>query len=418
MRIVNDLEREAYTTALPDVQPILEAVKKEGDAAVRRFTAAYDSVSLSSLRVGRDEIRKAYEQVDGSVVELILSAIAGIEKLSRKQMEQLKSFEVEISPGAVVRQTTVPLRRVGIYVPGGNAPLPSTVLMAAVPARIAGVRELVLCSPPTCQESINPVTLVAADQCGVKEIYRIGGAQAIAAMAYGTESVQKVDKIVGPGNRYVTAAKKAVFGDVGIDFLAGPSEIVIIADERADAACVAADLLAEAEHDEDAMAVLITTSKQLAEEVADAVEQQLEQLKNADVARTSVEENGKIIVAENIEEAIALANAFAPEHVSLQVANPDEVAGKLQNYGVLFVGRYTPNVLGDYVLGSNHILPTGGTARFASGLSVHDFTRRQTCQRVSKAGYAPLGRRAAAFAELEGLEAHKKAAEIRLEELP
>ncbi|MBI2971331.1 MAG: histidinol dehydrogenase [Candidatus Aenigmarchaeota archaeon] len=395
------------------VSSICREVKKKGDKALLKFTETFDKVKLENLEITDKEIEAAYGQVGKETLAALTLAKRNVEKLSKRQMRQFGDFELQIVKGVTITQKTIPVARVGIYVPGGNFPLPSTVIMAAVPATVAGVEKIILCSPPSYKGSISPVILVAADLCGVQKIFRVGGAHAIAAMAYGTETIPKVDKIAGPGNRFVTAAKKFVYGDVGIDMLAGPSEILVIADESADSGAVAADLLSEAEHDEDAVPVLITNSKTVARETGKEVTKQLKRLKTSRTARSAVQSNLKIILVKTAGEAVRLANELASEHIELQVKDPRKYRG-LRNYGTLFAGYYSANMLGDYVTGSNHILPTGGSARFSSVLSVKDFILIRAGQYVTRKGFDTVSKQAIQLAEVEGLDAHKKSAVMRL----
>ncbi len=329
-------------------------------------------------------------------------------------MEQFRDFELETSEGVFAGQRIIPIERVGCYIPGGNFPLPSTVLMTVLPAKIAGVKEIIICSPPKYSGSINPMTLVAADICGVKEIYKVGGPAAIAAMAIGTETIKKVDKIVGPGNAYVTEAKRLLYGCVGIDLLAGPSEILIIADDSADPKLVASDMLSEREHDENAAATLVTDSASLGARVEKEINIQAGRLETKIIAGKALK-NMKIIVEKTIDDAIDVSNELAPEHVEIQVREPFRYLDSLRNYGSLFIGEYMPNVLGDYSVGTNHVLPTGKSARFSSGLSVKDFINLRTYQYATKDGYKKVANIARKLAEAEGLDAHKKSAEMRFD---
>ena len=392
---------------------VIESVKQRGDEALREFTRKYDNADINSFLVSEEEIKRARKAVPEEVMEAMVAAKKNIEKFARRQMTQYENFEIETMEGVFAGQRIVPMERVGCYVPGGNYPLPSTVLMTVIPAKVAGVKEIVVCSPPKDNNSINPVTITAADICGADKIYKVGGPAAIAAMALGTKSVPKVDKIVGPGNAYVTAAKKLLYGDVGIDLLAGPTEILVIADDSADPVLVAADLLSESEHDERASCTLITDSALLKSEVEQEMERQLANLKTKEIISKALR-NKRVFLVANIEEAIEKANEIAPEHVELQVRNADTLASLLRNYGSLFVGKYTPNVLGDYCIGTNHVLPTGGSARFSSGLSVKDFINIRTYQYVKKDGYARIADIAIKLAGIEKLDAHKKSAEARM----
>jgi len=391
------------------VRNILEDVKKEGDKAVIDYTLKFDNIKIKKIELTKEDIEEAYNKVDKETINALKTAAKNIKAFAKKQMAQFKDFETT-KEGITTGQRVSPIEKVGCYVPGGRYPLPSTALMTVIPAKVAGVKDVVVCSP-----KIQPVTVVAADIAGANRIFCIGGIQAIGAMAYGTKSVPKVDKIVGPGNKYVAAAKKEVYGDVGIDFIAGPSEILIIADERANPEYIAADLLAQAEHDADAKANLLTTSKKLAEKVKKEIKKQLNTLKTKEIAKESIS-NSQISIVKNINEAIKIANEMAPEHLELQVKNSEEIIPKLKNFGSLFIGEYSAEVFGDYCAGSNHTLPTNKAARYTGGLSVKDFIRLQTYQKVSKQGAKILSATASKLAEVEGLDAHRKAVEVRKEE--
>lgn len=377
------------------VENIIESVRRDGDEAIARFTRKFDKVDLRSLEISGKERKNAWRFVSKDTIKAMRFAAKNIETFARAQLKQLKDFEIEIQKGVFVGQKIISIEKIGAYIPAGNYPLVSTVLMTCIPARVAGVKEIIICSPPRYRGTINPVILVAADIVGADRIFKIGGIQAIAAMAYGTKSVPKVDKIVGPGNKYVVAAKKAVYGDVGIDFLAGPTEILVIADENANPKIIAADLLAQKEHDKDAVAVLVTNSKKLAKKVEKIVKKE-----------------AKIIV-KSIDEAVNFANEFAPEHLSLQVKNPKKYLSRVRNYGSLFLGNNAGVVFGDYVSGPNHVLPTNKCARFASGLSVKDFIKAPTYQYITKKGYNRIKDAAIKLAEIEGLEGHKKSVMVR-----
>jgi histidinol dehydrogenase len=325
-----------------------------------------------------------------------------------------RSWSMRDAAGSRLGQEVRPLRRVAVYVPGGRGAYPSTVLMTAIPARVAGVREVVLVSPPGRDKSLDPVVLAAAHIAGVTEAYRVGGAQAIAALTYGTGTIRRVDKIVGPGNIYVALAKGQVFGDVGIDMIAGPSEVVVVADANADASFVAADLLAQAEHDPMARSVLLTPSSRLVEDVAAEVERQLGRLPRQDIARTALDANGALVLTASLEEAVALTNELAPEHLELFVADPEALLARVENAGAVFLGRFTPEVVGDYVAGPNHVLPTAGTARFASALGTEDFVKRLSVIEYSASGLREAGPHVAELSRVEGLQAHGEAAAVRI----
>lgn len=418
MRVVTADEfrrASAKSVALPieAVRPLLEEVKEHGDEGVRRLTRRFDGVELQSLRVEREEIAAAYRSVEPELVAAITRSVERLRSFCARQLAAYQDFDMEIEPGCFIGQRVVPIARVGVYVPGGRFPLISSVYMGVVPARVAGVEQVVVCSPPTWQGSVHPAILAAADIAGADEVYRIGGVQAIGAMAFGTETIRRVDKIVGPGNTFVTAAKKEVYGQVGIDFVAGPSEVLVIADESASPELLAADLLAQAEHDPDACPLLVTTSATLANRVHDEVERQLQSLPTADTARLALERNGAMILVGSVEEAILVANERAPEHLELQVCDPAPYLAGLRNYGSLFVGGGAAEALGDYSSGLNHVLPTNGAARYTGGLSVRDFLKVQTVLRVQgKVATAPLedGIR---LAEAEGLAGHARSLRMR-----
>lgn len=391
-----------------DVKPIIKEVRESGDVAVKEFTKKFDGLELENIEVTKEEKEQAYKEVDKRVLSSLKKAAKNIETFAKKQYKSFKSFETKIA-GNKIGQRVIPIQKVGCYVPGGRYPLPSSALMSVIPAKVAGVEEIIVCSP-----KISAVTIVAADIAGANKIYRVGGVQAIAAMAYGTKSISKVDKIVGPGNKYVIAAKKEVYGDVGIDFLAGPSEVFIIADETAVPKIIAADLLAQLEHDPSARADLVTTSQKIAEEVKVEIKKQIELLSTKEVAKQALN-NGYIIIVQKIEEAITLANKRAPEHLELCIESAEKWISQLKNYGSLFIGTYSAEVFGDYCSGTNHALPTNGAARYTGGLSVKEFVKVVTYQQMTKQGAQKLIPVAATLAGIEGLDAHKRAAEIRKE---
>jgi histidinol dehydrogenase len=389
------------------VKKIIKDVKQNGDLAILKYNKFYDDNDNFSFRLTKKQIKEAYAKTDRNAIETLIMAAKNIRSFAKSQMKQFRNFSVKKNYG-VIGQKIIPLDCVGCYVPGGRYPLPSTALMTVIPAKVAGVKKIIVCSP-----KISPISIVAADIAGADEIFNIGGVQAIVGMAYGTRQVPMVDKIVGPGNKYVAEAKRMVYGDVGIDFIAGPSEVLIIADETAVPKFIAADLLAQAEHDMEAKANLLTTSKKLAEDVACELKIQLAELKTKDVARISLRKS-KIQVVKNLGIAIDISNSMAPEHLELQIKNPEKIISKLSNYGSLFIGNYSAEVFGDYCSGTNHTLPTGGAARYASGLSVKDFIKITTFQKINKNSKA-LQNIAAKLAKLEGLDGHKKAALARLE---
>ncbi len=398
---------------LKTVDRILADVQKRGDKALVRYTERFDGLKLSQkeLRVAPSAFKEARRKVGRSTLRALEVAAERIEAYHRRQVENGWFYQEgeEISLGMVVR----PLRRVGLYVPGGKAAYPSTVLMSAIPARVAGVEELAMCVPSKTKRP-NPVVLAAAQVAGIEEVYRVGGAQAIAALAYGTETVSRVDKIVGPGNVYVAAAKRAVFGVVDIDMLAGPSEIVVVADESADAAFVAADLLSQLEHDELAVAVLMTPSETLAREVQREVAAQKRRLKRKRIINAALKGLSAIFVVEDLRAAVAAVNAVAPEHLELAVEEPLELLPLIENAGAVFLGHYTPEAVGDYLAGPSHVLPTSGTARFASPLGVYDFLKRSSVIYTSREALKKLAGPTIALAELEGLDAHAEAVRRRM----
>jgi histidinol dehydrogenase len=395
------------------VADILADVRKNGDEALLRYTKKFDGAELSSLEVTAEETAAAMAVADRRLVEILERAARNIESFHRRQKRE--GFVINGDDGVVLGQRVLPLERVGVYVPGGTASYPSTVLMNCIPARLAGVRELILATPPAPDGTVGPEILAAAKIGGADRIIKAGGAQAVAALAYGTETVPKVDKIVGPGNAYVAEAKKQVFGQVAIDMIAGPSEILVIADETANAAFVAADLLSQAEHDAMASAVLVTTSAKLAEKVAAEVEKQLEALPRRDIARRSIDDNGRIILADSLAQAVGISNKLAPEHLELCVEKPFDMLDRIQNAGSVFLGNFSPEALGDYFAGPNHTLPTLGTARFSSPLSVDDFIKKSAFTYYTPEALSRVGGDIAYFAEKEGLGAHARSVAVRLE---
>lgn len=396
---------------LLDVKAIIERVKQEGDAAVKRYTEQFDGAVLDSLLVSMEEIDEAYADLDDEMVAIIQEAASNIRSFHEKQLRP--SWMTTEENGTILGQKVTPLDSVGVYVPGGTAAYPSSVLMNVVPAKVAGVERIVMVSPPGENGKIPAAVLVAAHLAGVKEIYKVGGAQAIAALAYGTETVRPVDKITGPGNIYVALAKREVYGDVDIDMIAGPSEISILADETARANEVAADLLSQAEHDERACSVLVTTSETLAHEVAGEVMKQLAELPRKEIAAKAIENFGAIYVACDMDEAVATVNQLAPEHLEIMTANAMELLGKIKHAGAIFIGRFSSEPVGDYFAGTNHVLPTNGTARFSSPLNVEDFQKKSSVIMYSESAFQENGRKIASFARLEGLEAHARAIEAR-----
>lgn len=396
------------------VSKIIAEVKERKDEALKDFTEKFDKVQISDFEVSKTEINEALAQTDKEFLEVLKEAADNIRAFHEKQKRN--SFIINEREGIVSGQKIIPIEKVGIYVPGGTAAYPSSVLMNAIPAKIAGCKEVIMVSPPNKEGKISSTILAAANVAGIDRIYKVGGAQAIAALAYGTQSIPKVDKIVGPGNAYVAEAKKQVYGKVAIDMIAGPSEILIIADGASDPAYVAADLLSQAEHDKVASAVLITDSDELAEKVAVEIDRQVKELDRCEIASASIDNNGKIIVAADLDEAIMIANRIAPEHLELCIDNPFDYLDKLCNAGSVFLGRNTPEAVGDYFAGTNHILPTGGTARFSSPLSVDDFVKKMQYTYYSQAALQKDGRKIALFAAKEGLTGHGRSVTIRTKE--
>lgn len=396
------------------VAEIIENVKANGDKALFEYCKKFDKAELSSLLVSEAEIEEAVASVELEFLEILEKAAANIIKFHEKQKRS--SFIINDEDGIVIGQKIIPVDRAGLYVPGGTAAYPSTVLMDSIPAKIAGVKEVVIVTPPNAQGRVNPVILAAAHVAGVDKIFKVGGAQAIAALAYGTETVPKVDKIVGPGNAFVAEAKKQVFGKVSIDMIAGPSEILIVADGGTNPKFAAADLLSQAEHDKMASAVLVTDSEQLAYDVQAELEKQIPLLERAEIARASIDNNGKIIVADTLLEAIDIANEIAPEHLELCVDNPFDYLDAIRHAGSVFMGRNCPEALGDYFAGPNHTLPTSGTAKFSSPLSVDDFIKKTQYTYYTRNALKRVAKDVAFFAEKEGLTAHAKSAVVRTED--
>lgn len=397
------------------VNAIIEEVRNNRDQAVFNYTKQFDGADINAgnILVTEEEIAEAYEQVDTTLLAVIRKSLVNIKKYHEKQVQN-SWFTTE--DGIILGQKVTALATVGVYVPGGKAVYPSSVLMNVLPAKVAGVDRIVMCTPPGKDGKVYPSTLVAAKEAGVDEIYKVGGAQAIAAMAFGTESVPKVDKIVGPGNIYVALAKKAVFGYVSIDSIAGPSEILVLADETANPRYVAADLLSQAEHDEMASAILITTSQKLAEEVSAEIDQFVAELSRKEIIQKSLDNYGYILVADNMEEAIDTVNAIASEHMEIVTADPFHVMTKIRNAGAIFIGEYSSEPLGDYFAGPNHVLPTNGTAKFFSALSVDDFIKKSSIIGYSREALERVHKDIEAFAEAEHLTAHANSIKVRFEE--
>ena len=411
---------DIFARAVPEVNvekvvaEIIANVRKNGDSALYEYCEKFDGAKLDSLLVTPDEIAEARASVEPEFIRILERAAANIRAFHEKQLRS--SFIINNEAGVVMGQKVVPVDRAGMYVPGGTAAYPSTVLMDALPAKIAGCREVIMVTPPGRDGKINPVILAATSVAGVDRIFKLGGAQAVAALAYGTESVPRVDKIVGPGNAFVAEAKKQVYGAVSIDMIAGPSEILIIADGKTDPRYAAADLLSQAEHDKLASAVLVTDSMELALDVQRQLEIQLPQLEREEIARTSIDRNGKIIVADSIEAAIEISNEIAPEHLELCVDNPFDYLDSIRHAGSVFMGRNCPEALGDYLAGPNHTLPTSGMARFSSPLSVDDFVKKYQYTYYTKDALGRVAEDVAYFARKEGLTAHARSAVIRMED--
>lgn len=412
--------KEIFARVTPEVDvekivaDIIADVRENGDAALFKYGKKFGGVSLSCLAVSENEIEEAMAAVEPEFVEVLNKAAANIRKFHEKQVRS--SFIINDEDGIVIGQKVIPVDRAGLYVPGGTAAYPSTVLMDSIPAKLAGCREVVITTPPGKDGKVNPAILAAAHIAGVDRIFKVGGAQAIAALAYGTESIPKVDKIVGPGNAFVAEAKKQVFGTVSIDMIAGPSEILIVADETCNPRYVAADLLSQAEHDRLASAVLVTDSASLAAAVQTELEKQMPTLERSEIARESIDKNGKIIVAKNLKSAIDIANEIAPEHLELCVDNPFDYLDSIRHAGSVFMGKNCPEALGDYLAGPNHTLPTSGTAKFSSPLSVDDFIKKTQYTYYTKDALKRTARDVERFARKEGLTAHARSAVIRLEE--
>jgi histidinol dehydrogenase len=400
------------TEQLAVVKNIISDIRSSGDNALRDYTEKFDRVKLDSFLVTESEINEAYRKVDSEFISIVREAAENIKSFHEKQLRP--SWMTTEENGSILGQKITPLDSVGVYVPGGTAAYPSSVLMNVIPAKVAGVKRIVMVSPPDSEGILPAAVLVAAKEAGVEEIYKVGGAQAIGALAYGTESITPVDKITGPGNIFVALAKREVFGDVDIDMIAGPSEIAIIADDTARPDEIAADLLSQAEHDPRACSVLVTPSMKLAEEVAGEVEKQLAILPRKDIASRSIEDFGVIYVTSSIEEAVETVNQLAPEHLEILTENGIELLGKIRHAGAIFIGRYSSEPVGDYFAGPNHVLPTNGTARFSSPLNVDDFQKKSSVIIYSEKALKDNGEKIAKFARMEGLEAHARAVELRL----
>ncbi|MEA1924357.1 MAG: histidinol dehydrogenase [Candidatus Altiarchaeota archaeon] len=410
LKALVDRESVRLDEVMESVKPIISQVKSKGDSALYLLTRKLDKYSLSSenIKVSDSEIRKAYSRTDKRLIKALQDAALNIGRYHAEQYEKIEvNWNTQTLDGVRIEEKIIPLNRVGCYIPGGRASYPSTVLMTALPAKAAGVGKIVLVSPPPISDAV----LVAADICRVKEIYRVGGAQAIAALAYGTESIPQVDKIVGPGNKYVLAAKMLVYGQVDIDMPAGPSEVLIIADESANPGFIAADVLAQAEHDPSAQSIVVTTSEKIAVKVQENVSKQLKDLKRKELGKSL--SNSAIILTRELNDCIEFANLYAPEHLEILTKNPKDTVKEIRNAGAVFIGPYSPVAAGDYASGSNHVLPTGGAARFASELSVRDFLRNMSIQHLTRDGLSSLRHTICEIAEAEGFIAHKKSIEKR-----
>ena len=414
--LINELKGRATETeqeVIISVNNILSRVKKEGDKALFEFTKSFDKVELKTLEVLANELEECFSKVEDDFIKALEEAKSNIEDYHNKQ--KANGFLMTKDNGVYLGQRVLPLERVGVYVPGGTAAYPSSVLMNVVPAKVAGVDEIIMVTPPDKNGGINPYIGVAAKIAGIDKIYKVGGAQAVGALAYGTESIAKVDKIVGPGNIFVATAKKLVFGEVDIDMIAGPSEILVIADEKSDPSFVAADLMSQAEHDKLASSILITTSKELYEKVEIELERQVKTLEREEIIRTSLKDFGSAIICQTIEECIDISNAIAPEHLEIMVDDPMRYLGMVKNAGSVFLGRYCPEPIGDYFGGTNHVLPTSGTARFFSPLSVDSFIKKSSFIYYSKEAIMENGEKIITLANKEGLTAHANSVKVRLE---
>lgn len=404
--------REEDLDVINDVKLILEEVKKDKDKALIKFNKLFDKVDITNLKVSKEEIDEAFKLVEEDFIEAIKGSIENVKKYHEKQVKN--GYSIIEKNGVFMGQLVTPLQRVGVYVPGGTASYPSSVVMNVIPAEIAGVSEIVMVTPPKNDGSINPYILVAASLAGVSEIYKVGGAQSIGALAYGTETIKNVDKIVGPGNIYVAMAKKLVFGTVDIDMVAGPSEILVIADENSNSKYIAADLMSQAEHDKRAASILLTTSEKLYNEVLEEINIQIKDLERKDIIEESLKNYGMAVICEDINKCIELSNKIAPEHLELMIENPLEYLGSVKNAGSIFLGYYSPEPLGDYYAGPNHVLPTNGTARFSSPLSVDSFIKKSSYLYYSKEELQKVSKNIMILAEKEGLTAHRNSVKVRV----
>ncbi len=400
-------------SVLTTVSDILNDVRENKDNAVKAYTAKFDKAELDDLKVSEEEIKKAYDELDGELIKALESASSNIEKFHKAQIPE--EWEMEVIPGITAGQIIRPINSVGCYIPGGRAVYPSTILMTVIPAKIAGVDRIIACSPPGPDGKIQAAILVAADLAGVDEIYKCGGAQAIAAMAYGTESIAKVEKIVGPGNIFVTAAKKLVYGDVDIEFPAGPSEVLILADESAIPEYIAYDFLSQSEHDPNASCFLVTDSERIANESNELIEKFAKEAKRSEIIAESLEQHGHVILCNTMDEAIDFTNEYAPEHLIISTKDDKAVLDKIKNAGSIFLGKYSPVAAGDYGSGTNHVLPTGGGAKMYSGLSTETFIKKPTVQTLTKEGIKELSKTVLPIAEYEGFYAHADSIKVRLD---
>ncbi|MCT4606187.1 MAG: histidinol dehydrogenase [Marinisporobacter sp.] len=416
LKVASDKKEQEEKSVQKRVSEIIERIKKEGGKALREYNTLFDGCNRESYKITEEEIQKAYREVKPSTLDDLKFAAKNIESFAKRQKGILRDLkEEEVLPGVFLGHRAIPIESCAGYVPGGRYPLPSSALMSITPAKVAGVKRIVTCSPAVKgTKVIHPATLVAMDLAGANEIYAMGGAQAIAALAYGTDYIKAVDTIVGPGNQYVTEAKRQVSGKVGIDFLAGPSEVVVIADETADPKLIAADILAQSEHDPQARGILLCTDEKVGRQTMEEVEKFLKELPTRNIAKIAWENNGEVILLNTLEEAICMSNKLSPEHLEIQVKNPDDMVSKLTSYGSLFIGEGAAEVFGDYVAGTNHILPTMEAARYTGGVWVGSFMKIVTNQRVTKEGLKTIAPVASRLGELEGLFAHKLAADVRL----
>lgn len=412
--IIKNLKRRSNTINIrKSVEEIIENIKLHGNKALREYTLKFDNVELKDFLISNEEIEEAYKQCDKTMIRILEECKNNITKYHEKQKETGYIYQKEL--GIYMGQRIIPVDSVGVYVPGGKAAYPSSVLMNIIPAQVAGVQDIIISTPPNYNNKVNSNILVAARVCGINKIYKIGGAQAIAALAYGTESIDPVSMIIGPGNSYVAEAKRQVYGVVGIDMVAGPSEILIIAKEDANPRYIAADMMSQAEHDEAASSMLLTTSKRLALEVEKEINIQLKSLSRKEIIEKSLNDYGKIIICNNLDECIKLSNLISPEHLELLIENPMEYLGEIKNAGSVFLGEYTPEPIGDYFGGTNHVLPTGGTAKFSSPLSVDTFLKKSSFLFYSKKALYEDGKKVIRFANEEGLTAHANSIRVRLE---